>query len=358
MSIFWNKRTRSISPYVAGEQPKDRRFIKLNTNENPYPPAPGVIAAIHAELNDGDALRLYPDPGCVAFRQAVSAYTGQPVAHIFASNGSDEALAFACAAFFDTDGAPVRFPDITYSFYPVYMGLYDIPYETIPLDADFRIDIQDYLQQQEMGGMLLSNPNAPTAVAMPLSEVEQLAQALLRHNRVLVVDEAYAEFGAETALPLVDKYPNVLIVHTLSKDRSLAGMRLTYAIGQRHLIEGLERIRDSFNSYVLDRLAIAAGIAAMGESAYYQQVNGQVQVTRDAFVSTLQSMSFVVLPSAANFVFARHPQQDARGLFDKLRERGILVRHFKQPRIDQFLRISIGTEADMAQVAAVLKELL
>jgi len=345
MSVFWNNRTKNISPYVPGEQPKDRQFIKLNTNENPYPPSPKVIDAIQKAA--GERLRLYPDPQCTEFREAVAARYGVKPEQVFAGNGSDEILAFAFAAFFANGekAAPVLFPDITYSFYPVYAALWDVPYRTIPLSEDFLINAADY--KVPSGGLVIPNPNAPTGVALGLDDILPLAEYLEKQEKVFIVDEAYAAFGAETAVPYINKHPNLLTAHTLSKSASLAGLRVGFAIGDEDLIEGLCRIRDSFNSYTLDRLAMAGGAAAVSDAAYYNEINRRVIATRERTAQALRGLGFSVLPSAANFLFVKPPRISGAQLFAALREKGILVRHFNKDRIAGYLRISIGTDEDM-----------
>jgi len=355
MSVYWNTRTQNLSPYVPGEQPKDRQFIKLNTNENPYPPSPAVIEAVQKAANE--RLRLYPDPGCAEFREAVAARYGVKPAQVFAGNGSDEILAFAFAAFFQSGekAAPVLFPDITYSFYPVYASLWDIPYRTIPLDENFTINTAGY--NVSCGGLVLPNPNAPTGVALALDDILSLAEYHEKNKKVFIVDEAYAAFGAQTAVPHISQHPNLLTVHTLSKSASLAGLRVGFAIGGENLIEGLCRIRDSFNSYTLDRLALAGGAAAVSDAAYYNAINSRVIATRERTAGALRGMGFNVLPSAANFLFVQPPRISGAHLFAALREKGILVRHFNKDRIAGYLRISIGTDADMDALLEVCGEI-
>jgi histidinol-phosphate aminotransferase len=345
MSVFWNTRTKNLSPYVPGEQPKDRQFIKLNTNENPYPPSPKVIEAIQKAANE--RLRLYPDPQCGEFREAVAARYGVKPEQIFAGNGSDEILAFAFAAFFASGekAEKILFPDITYSFYPVYAALWDIPYRTVPLSENFTINAADY--KIPSGGLVIPNPNAPTGVALSLDDILSLAEYLEKQEKVFIVDEAYAAFGAQSAVPHINKHPNLLTVHTLSKSASLAGLRVGFAIGDEKLIEGLCRIRDSFNSYTLDRLALAGGAAAVSDSAYYDEINRRVIATRERTAQALCGLGFSVLPSSANFLFVKPPNMNGAHLFAALREKGILVRHFNKNRIADYLRISIGTDEDM-----------
>ena len=353
MSIFWNKRVRSISPYVPGEQPRDRKFIKLNTNENPYPPSPMVIDAIKGAA--AETLRLYPDPACTDFREAVAARYGISSDQVFAGNGSDEVLAFAFAAFFENN--PVLFPDITYSFYPVYADLWNVPYKTIPLREDFSINVQDYIEGisvEKSGGIVFPNPNAPTGMAIPMEDIKKIAGTAGQSRQVLIVDEAYISFadeeGVGSALPLLKEFPNVILVRTLSKEASLAGLRAGFAIGSRELMEGLCRIRDCFNSYVLDRLALAGAAAAIRDAEYYNEINRRVIATRRRVSAGLEALGFKVLPSQSNFLFASPPEEcgkNGREFFITLRELGILVRHFNKPRIANFMRISIGTDDEM-----------
>tara|TARA_R110000868_G_scaffold29057_1_gene108157 strand:+ start:3642 stop:4694 length:1053 start_codon:yes stop_codon:yes gene_type:complete len=336
MSKFWSPFVKDLVPYVPGEQPKLAKLVKLNTNENPYGPSPKAITAMQAELNDN--LRLYPDPNADRLKQAVADYYGVQPAQVFVGNGSDEVLAHAFHGLFQ-HGQPLLFPDISYSFYPVYCGLYGIAAETIALDEQFQIRVEDYVRPN--GGIIFPNPNAPTGCALGLEAIERLLKA--NTDTVVLVDEAYIDFGGETAISLVEKYPNLLVSQTLSKSRSLAGLRVGIAVGHPDLIEALERIKNSFNSYPLDRMAIAGAAAAFEDKAYFQQTCQRVIDSREAVVAGLQSLGFEVLPSAANFIFARHPDKDAALLAAGLREQGVIVRHFKQQRIAQFLRITIGT---------------
>ncbi|WJN58763.1 histidinol-phosphate transaminase [Pseudomonas sp. SO81] len=335
MSKFWSPFVKDLVPYVPGEQPKLAKLVKLNTNENPYGPSPKAIAAMQAEL--GDSLRLYPDPNSDRLKQAVADYYDVSTAQVFVGNGSDEVLAHAFHGLFQ-NGKPLLFPDVTYSFYPVYCGLYGIPYEALALDEQFQIRVEDYARSN--GGIIFPNPNAPTGCLLPLEAVERLLQG--SPDSVVVVDEAYIDFGGETAIKLVDKYPNLLVTQTLSKSRSLAGLRVGIAVGHPDLIEALERIKNSFNSYPLDRMAIVGAAAAFEDEAYFRETCQLVIDSREQVVAALAGLGFEVLPSAANFIFARHPQKDAGELAAALREHGVIVRHFKQQRIAQFLRITIG----------------
>lgn len=352
MSRYWSEVVRRLTPYVPGEQPKLDKLVKLNTNENPYGPSPKVLEALRGEIGDG--LRLYPDPASDRLREAIASVHGVKPEQVFVGNGSDEVLAHAFLALLKHD-KPILFPDVTYSFYPVYCNLYGVAYREIPLAGSFEIRVDDYCT--ENGGIIFPNPNAPTARLLSLPEIERLLK--MNSDSVVVIDEAYIDFGGESAVGLVDRYPQLLVVHTLSKSYSLAGLRVGYAIGQKELIEGLVRVKDSFNSYPLDRLAQAGAVAAMQDRAYFDQTRNQVIETRTRLMHELTQLGFEVLPSAANFVFARHPKHDGAGLTASLRERHIIVRHFKRPqRIDQFLRITVGTDAQCGALVAALEEIL
>lgn len=355
MSRYWSPVVAGLSPYVPGEQPKLANLVKLNTNENPFGPSPKVLEALRAACDD--SLRLYPDPGSDRLRQAIAAHFGVSLPQIFVGNGSDEVLAIAFQALLN-QAAPLRFPDITYSFYPVYCGLYGVRYKTIPLTDDFRIDPQDYLPAagEPQGPILFPNPNAPTGRALALGDIERIVAA--NPDAVVVIDEAYVDFGAESAVPLVARHDNLLVVQTLSKSRSLAGLRLGFAIGSPALIEGLERVKNSFNSYPVDRLAAIGATAAIEDTDYFDFTRSAVMRTREALAGSLRSMGFDVLPSAANFVLARHPARDAAALAAALRERGIIVRHFSHPRIVQYLRISIGTAQECDALVHALRTIL
>lgn len=351
MSQYWSPLVQQLDPYVPGEQPKDQRYIKLNTNECPYPPSPQVLAAIQAELTD--TLRLYPDPNADLFKDAIAEYYDLEPQQVFVGNGSDEVLAHIFHALFKPD-QPLLFPDISYSFYPVYANLYQLAVKQIPLTDDFRLDLSAYLQ--ENGGIIFPNPNAPTGSALELAAIEALLQA--NQQSVVVIDEAYVDFGAETSIPLVKRYPNLLVVQTLSKSRSLAGLRAGFAVGHPALIEALERVKNSFNSYPLDRLAIVGATAAIQDQAYFVGLCQSIINTRTTTITHLQELGFHVLPSAANFVFTRPPAGNAEALYLALKEQGVLVRHFKKPRIQEYLRITIGTDEEMQTLLSKLKVLV
>jgi len=339
MSKFWSPIVSNLKPYVAGEQPRVQNLVKLNTNENPYGPSPKAIAAIAAEASE--RLRLYPDPSSMRLRQAIARLHGVSPEEVFVGNGSDEVLAHAFQALLKHD-RPLFYPDITYSFYPVYSLLYGIETREIPLDENFLIRLSDY--GDDCGAIILPNPNAPTGIGLPLSEIEALVAA--HPDQPVVIDEAYIDFGGETAIPLTRKYDNLLVVHTLSKSRSMAGLRVGFAIGQRSLIEALERVKDSFNSYPIDRLAEVGASASIEDVEWFDRTRAKVMESRERVVGSLRQRGFQVLPSQANFVFARHPDHTGDRLAAGLRERSVLVRHFAKPRISDFLRISIGTSEE------------
>lgn len=336
MSKFWSAFVKDLVPYVPGEQPKLAKLVKLNTNENPYGPSPKALQAMAAQVSDD--LRLYPDPNSDLLKQAVADYYAVQPGQVFLGNGSDEVLAHIFHGLFQHD-QPLLFPDVSYSFYPVYCGLYGIDYQQVPLDEQFQIRVGDYARPN--GGIIFPNPNAPTGCLLALEAVEQILQA--SPDSVVVVDEAYIDFGGQTAIALVDRYPNLLVTQTLSKSRSLAGLRVGLAVGHPDLIEALERVKNSFNSYPIDRIAIAGAAAAFEDRAYFEQTCKAVIDSREYLVAELEKRGFEVLPSAANFIFARHPQRDAAQVAAHLREQGVIVRHFKQERIAQHLRITVGT---------------
>ena len=334
-----------LVPYTAGEQPKDRQFIKLNTNENPYPPSPKVAEAIEGLC---DSLRLYPDMEATTLREAIAQVNGVAPEMVFCGNGSDEVLAFAFAAFFA--GKRLLTPDVTYSFYPVYANLFGVEHEAVPLKEDFTVDVEGMLQGCPMA---LANPNAPTGIELPQSEIRRMAQHAKDNGAVLLVDEAYAAFAQETAVPLLKEFDNVLIVRTFSKSHALAGMRVGYAMGSQRLIDALRRIRDSFNSYPLDRLAQAAATASMLDVDYTAKTVRLVVAARDRAFARLQESGIEVLKSATNFLFVK-AGEDAAPVQQALREEGILVRHFGSQRLKSWLRVTIGTTEDMEKVTDAL----
>jgi histidinol-phosphate aminotransferase len=353
MSQYWSDVVAGLTPYVPGEQPKLPNLVKLNTNENPYPPSPRVLEAIRNEI--GENLKLYPDPNSERLKTAIAYHFKVATKQVFVGNGSDEVLAHAFLGLLKHD-APLLFPDISYSFYPVYCGLYGIEGRSVPLTERFEIAVDDYLSAPACGAIIFPNPNAPTGRLLPLAEIERLL--LGRPNVVVVVDEAYIDFGGASAVALVERHANLLVVQTLSKSRSLAGLRVGFAVGHADLIEALERVKNSFNSYPLDRLTIAGATAAIEDTAYFETTCQAVIASREQLVSDLAGLGFDVLPSAANFIFARHPARDAGELAAALRARGIIVRHFRQARIEQYLRITIGNDAQCMVLMAALREIL
>ncbi|EYR90143.1 histidinol-phosphate transaminase [Acinetobacter baumannii 45057_4] len=349
---FWSPEVRELEPYVPGEQPKIQNLLKLNTNENPYPPSPKVVEAVQEVLHEqADVLRLYPDPDATVLKQAIAKQQNIDVSQVFEGNGSDEVLAHIFKAFFLQDG-PILYPDITYSFYPVYSQFFGTKTKEIPLNENFEIDVRDYTQPN--GGVIITNPNAPTSIALSLAEIEQVLQA--NPDRVVVIDEAYVDFGAESAVSLINRYENLVVCQTTSKSRSLAGLRVGFAIAQSHLIAALEAVKNSFNSYPIDRFAIAAAVASFEDQAYFEEQCQKVITSREKLVRDLTELGFNVLPSKANFIFATHSQHDAGQLAQKLREQGIIVRYFNKPRINQFLRITVGTNEQNARLVQTLKQ--
>ena len=349
MSRFWSSVVHRLSPYVPGEQPKRDGIIKLNTNENPYGPSPRVLAAIASAT---DRLRLYPDPRASSLCETIAAHYDVAPEEVFVGNGSDEVLAHTFQALLKHD-APLLFPDITYSFYPVYCGLYGIRYEEVPLDAAMRVQIADF--RRPCSAILLPNPNAPTGIGLARETIEALVAE--HPNQLVVIDEAYVDFGAESAVPLVARHDNLLIVQTFSKSRALAGLRVGFAVGQRPLIEALERVKRSFNSYPIDCLAIAGAVAAIKDDAWFQETRERIIANREALILAFSELGFEVLPSVANFVFVRHRNHRGTHLAAQLRDLGVLVRHFQKPRIEDFLRITVGTEDQCRRLIALAKSL-
>lgn len=351
MNRYWSETVRQLVPYVPGEQPKIPDLIKLNTNENPYGPSPAALQAMQAAVND--ALRLYPDPASDALRDVIAGEHGVGRDNVFVGNGSDEVLAHAFHALLKQD-LPVFFPDVTYSFYPVYCQLYGIAYQHIPLDADLRIQVDEYIKPN--GGIVFANPNAPTGCELPLKQIEFLLQR--NSDSVVLVDEAYVDFGAASAVSLIRRFPQLLVVRTLSKSHGLAGLRVGYAVGDAGLIEGLRRVKDSFNSYPLGRIAQAGAQAAIADRVWFESARQRIITSRQRLVTKLQSMGFEVLPSAANFVLARHAAYAGAQLAKMLRQRNILVRHFSRPtRIDAFIRITIGTDEQCQALVDALQNM-
>ena len=351
MNRYWSELARDLSPYVPGEQPQIADLVKLNTNESPFGPSPKALAAVRAAA--ADTLRLYPDPRSTRLREALAMYHKVSPEQVFVGNGSDEVLAHAFAALLKQREA-VRFPDVSYSFYPVYCRLLGIEHETVPLTAEMRVRVDDYLGRA--GPVIIANPNAPTGIALPRAELARLAGG--RPEAAVVIDEAYVDFGGQTAIPLIREHSNLLVIQTMSKSRGLAGLRVGYAIGDAGLVEALTRVKDSFNSYPLGRPAQAGAIASLEDEAYFQETRSAVIRNRESLAAALARLGFDVLPSSANFVFARHPAHSGQALTAALRERAVLVRHFAAPRIADFLRITVGSEAELSRLVDALSEIL
>lgn len=353
MSQYWSKLVHDLEPYVPGEQPKDQQYIKLNTNECPYPPSPKAIAAMQAEC--ADTLRLYSDPSCADLKNAIAEFYGVGGDNVFVGNGSDEVLAHVFRGLLKHD-KPILYPDLSYGFYPIYRQFFEMEAVSIPLRDDFTINLDDYVQDN--GGIIFANPNAPTGLAVSLADIEGLAQR--NTDSVIVVDEAYVDFGAETAVPLTQKYPNVLVVQTFSKSRSLAGLRVGMAIGNKALIDGLERVKNSFHPYTLGRMDLAGAAASIRDRDYFEATRQKVIATRHTTETKLKALGFTVVPSQTNFLFARPPAGNAEELYLKLKAAGVLVRYFSKARISEYLRITIGTDEEMniflAKLEAILTE--
>lgn len=351
MSKYWNDTVKNLEPYVPGEQPKDMKYIKLNTNESPYPPSPKVLEAI-SEGNNG-TLRLYPDPNTDNLRDVVAKYYGIDKDEVFVGNGSDEVLAFSFMTFFSSE-KKVLFPDITYSFYKVYAKLLNLKTEIIPLDEDFNIPIEKLCKKS--GGVVLANPNAPTSKAVSVDDIKNILES--NKDSVVIVDEAYIDFGGTSVVNLIKDYNNLLVVQTLSKSRALAGLRVGFAFGSKELIEGLNRLKNSINSYTIDRIAIVGAIAAFEDEEYFRKLTSKIIKTREETIVKLRDIGFKVMDSKANFVFVSHKTMKAEEIFKELRKKGILVRYFNEPRINNFLRITIGTDEEMKTLIEELKNIL
>ncbi len=347
----WEAYVRKVVPYTPGEQPKKTNMIKLNTNENPYPPAPAVERIIREF--DVDRLRLYPDPAVSALVRELASYHGVNPEQVFVGVGSDDVLAMCFLTFFNSD-KPILFPDITYSFYDVWADMLRIPYETKPLDEAFHICVEDYMM--ENGGIIFPNPNAPTGVELGLDQVETILK--YNSNRIVIVDEAYVDFGAQTALSLLDKYDNLIVVRTFSKSRSMAGSRIGYAIASEKIIKYLNDVKYSFNSYTMDQLSIAVGVASVKEDVYFKETIAKIIATREETKAALADMGFSFCDSKSNFIFATHENCPARELFEALKQQDIYVRYFAKPRIDNYLRITIGTDEQMEQFLAFVERYL
>ncbi|OUO44633.1 histidinol-phosphate transaminase [Flavonifractor sp. An306] len=351
MKEYWSKRARDLVPYTPGEQPRQRNWIKLNTNENPYPPSQKALAAIRAAA--GETLRLYPDPECTSLREALAATFDLKPAQVFVGNGSDEVLALCFQAFFDPERT-ILFPDVTYSFYPVFADLYGLSYREVPLDERFGLPLESFVGDN--GGVVIANPNAPTGRAVSLCDIRTLLEG--NPESVVIVDEAYVDFGAQSAVPLIDSYPNLVVVQTMSKSRALAGLRVGFALGNENLIAALNSVKNSFNSYTLDRLALAGAEGALRDGDYLRAITMKISSTRDWAADRLKRMGFEVSDSAANFLFISHPDIPAKVLLDGLRERGILVRWWDKPRISNYLRITVGTDQEMEALCQALTQMI
>lgn len=351
MSKYWSEITKNIEPYVCGEQPKDKKYIKLNTNENPYPPSPKVLEAIKNAAN-GD-LRLYPDPNCDNLREVIAQYYNLNKEQIFIGNGSDEVLAFSFLAFFNS-GETIIFPDISYSFYPVYADLYNINYKLAKLDEEFSIPVSELMTDN--GGVVIPNPNAPTGKYLDVDLIKKILD--YNSDKVVIIDEAYIDFGGTSVVGLIKDYPNLLVIQTLSKSRSLAGIRLGFALGQEELIEGLNRIKNSFNSYTIDRVAAIAGTEAIKDEGYFKECVCKIINSREKVTEKLIRLGFNVIPSKANFIFATHSIYPANELFTRLREKSVLVRYFNKDRINNYLRITIGSEEEMDLFVEKVEEII
>lgn len=351
MKEYWSKRARDLVPYTPGEQPRQRNWIKLNTNENPYPPSQKALAAIRVAA--GETLRLYPDPECTSLREALAATFDLKPAQVFVGNGSDEVLALCFQAFFDPERT-ILFPDVTYSFYPVFAGLYGLSYREVPLDERFGLPLESFVGDN--GGVVIANPNAPTGRAVSLCDIRTLLEG--NPESVVIVDEAYVDFGAQSAVPLIDSYPNLVVVQTMSKSRALAGLRVGFALGNENLIAALNSVKNSFNSYTLDWLALAGAEGALRDGDYLRAITMKISSTRDWAADRLKRMGFEVSDSAANFLFISHPDIPAKVLLDGLREWGILVRWWDKPRISNYLRITVGTDQEMEALCQALTQMI
>ena len=351
MSKFWSQRTHELDPYTPGEQPQDTQYIKLNTNENPYPPSPLALTAMQQAVSED--LRLYSDPNANKLKQAIADYYHVDISNVFVGNSSDEVLAHSFAALLNHD-KPLLYPDISYSFYPSYIKLFGIKAKAIPLDDDLCINFDDYTQDN--GSIVFPNPNAPTGIAIPLDAIEQLA--IKNPDSVILIDEAYVDFGGESAIPLTQKYANIVVVQTFSKSRSLAGLRLGFAIAPAQLIDGMERVKNSFNSYPIDRIAIEGGTASIQDKTHFDDNCQKIIATRKKTTQALNKLGFTTLDSSSNFVFATHHNIPAEQLYLALKKQGVLVRYFNKPRIDNYLRITIGTDEEMDLFIKKLEGLL
>ena len=351
---MFSKRFKQLTPYTPGEQPRNRKYIKLNTNENPFPPSP--LIEKYLKTADTDILKLYPDPGSEKLRKTIGNYYNLPASMIFIGNGSDEVLSFCFYAFFDSANGPLLFPEHSYSFYPVYCGFYEIPYKRVPLEKDFSISVDSYIGERNYSGIIFPNPNAPTGTYLTPIEIERLMKNV-RKERVVIIDEAYIDYGGETAVSLIDKFDNLLIVQTFSKSRSLAGLRIGFALGNEKLINALVTVKDSFNSYPLDTLAQNAARIAMEDTDHFEHNKARIIKTRNFTINELKSNGWDILPSLANFIFIRKDNIPGREIYGKLKDEGLLVRYFGHTGIEDFVRITIGKKEDMLVLINLLKTL-
>jgi histidinol-phosphate aminotransferase len=349
-----SERMKKLKPYVPGEQPQDRKYLKLNTNENPYPPSPQVKGFL--ESLDADRLRLYPDPAAIKLREKIGERYGLNKDQVFVSNGSDEALSFCFYAFFDSQNGKLLFPEVTYSFYPVYCDYYGIEYEKIPLAGDLTISVEEFLERKESCGVVFANPNAPTGTYLPLKDIRYLLENYPQEKLVLI-DEAYIDFGGESAVSLLRDHQNLLLVRTFSKSMSLAGVRLGFVLAGKELIEALATVKDSFNSYPVSSLTQRIGEIALSDGSYYQAINNKIVSVRETFSSDLNTLGWTVLPSKANFVFARKQGVPGKEIYLKLKARGILVRYFDGEKVRDFVRITIGTQENMERLLHEMKSI-
>ena len=351
MSKYWNDHVKTLEPYVPGEQPKDKKYIKLNTNENPYGPSKRVIEAIEKASNE--ELKLYPDPTCSDLNKEIAKYYGLNENEVFIGNGSDEILAFSFMTFFQK-GRKVLFPDVSYTFYNVYAEMFNLDYEHINLDNDFNIPLEDF--NRNNGGVIFPNPNAPTGKYIEPNEIIKVIEK--NTNSVVIVDEAYVDFGGQSMADYIKSYPNLLVIQTFSKSRSLAGLRVGFAMGNKELIEGLNRVKNSFNSYTIDRLALIGAREAIKDENYFKDTINKIIKTREETIIKLKDLNFKVLDSKANFIFAKHNKVKGKYLYEELKNNGVLVRHFNKDRIEDFLRITIGTDEEMNILIEKLKKIL
>ena len=351
---MFSERLKQLTPYTPGEQPQNRKYIKLNTNENPYPPSPSVGEFL--KTADPDIFKLYPDPASVELRNAIGKYFGLPSSMVFTGNGSDEVLSFCFYAFFDSNNGPLLFPEHSYSFYPVYCGFYNILFHRIPLEADFSISVDSYIVEKDYCGIIFPNPNAPTGTYLEPAEIKQLMKEV-RSDKVVIIDEAYIDFGGQSAVNLTNEFDNLLIVQTFSKSRSLAGLRVGFVLGNEKLISALNTVKDSFNSYPLDKLAQKAAKFAIEDTDHFRDNTSRIIETRNFTVKALQEKGWEVLPSMANFIFIRKKGIPGRDIYEILKNKGVLVRHFGHPGIEDFVRVTIGQKKDMVVFLELLKSI-